>query len=189
MYMSLGHSFCGTAGIAAIPLAACLMVGGCTTLPKGELALDLGIKDRGVASWYGKEFHGKLAANGCYGSWPIRKMTIGRQSSVPEHSIGKLASSTLLQILICRQTGIRSSFLSVNLYPIRHYGLISLAASHGNVWPPHNGATRLSHSRYAHIAPRGGSALGESRHRVEGRADRPSWPACPAPDLQAPHPN
>ena len=64
MYTSLGHGFCGIAGIAAIPLAACLMVGGCTTLPKGELALDLGIKDRGVASWYGKEFHGKLAANG-----------------------------------------------------------------------------------------------------------------------------
>ncbi|MCK6501682.1 MAG: septal ring lytic transglycosylase RlpA family protein, partial [Nitrospira sp.] len=30
----------------------------------GDFSLDLGIKDRGVASWYGKEFHGKLAANG-----------------------------------------------------------------------------------------------------------------------------
>ena len=26
--------------------------------------MDLGIKDRGVASWYGKEFHGRLTANG-----------------------------------------------------------------------------------------------------------------------------
>jgi rare lipoprotein A len=28
------------------------------------VSLDLGIKDRGVASWYGEAFHGKLAANG-----------------------------------------------------------------------------------------------------------------------------
>ncbi|HVG03221.1 MAG TPA: septal ring lytic transglycosylase RlpA family protein [Nitrospira sp.] len=59
-----GQIFYGTAGVAAIPLAACLLMSGCTSLPKGELALDLGVKDRGVASWYGKQFHGKLAANG-----------------------------------------------------------------------------------------------------------------------------
>lgn len=49
---------------AAVPLAGCLLLSACSALPKGELTLDLGIKDRGVASWYGKEFHGKLAANG-----------------------------------------------------------------------------------------------------------------------------
>lgn len=47
-----------------VPLAGCLILNACSFLPKGELPLDLGIKDRGVASWYGKEFHGKLAANG-----------------------------------------------------------------------------------------------------------------------------
>jgi rare lipoprotein A len=45
-------------------LAACLLVSACSALPKGEVSLDLGIKDRGVASWYGDAFHGKLAANG-----------------------------------------------------------------------------------------------------------------------------
>ncbi len=59
-----GQVFYGRAGIAAFPLAVCLVMSGCTSLPKGELALDLGAKDRGVASWYGKEFHGRLAANG-----------------------------------------------------------------------------------------------------------------------------
>ena len=49
---------------AAVPLAGCLLLSACSALPKGELTLDLGIKDRGVASWYGEEFHGKLAANG-----------------------------------------------------------------------------------------------------------------------------
>ena len=64
MNTNLGQGFYGTAGVAAISLAACLLFSGCSSLPKGEIALDLGIKDRGVASWYGKEFHGKLAANG-----------------------------------------------------------------------------------------------------------------------------
>lgn len=56
------------AGYAAASMAMCLVVSACSSLPKGELALDLGIKDRGVASWYGKEFHGKLAANDAGGS-------------------------------------------------------------------------------------------------------------------------
>lgn len=51
-------------GYAAIPLLAFLLLNACSSLPKGELSLDVGIKDRGVASWYGKDFHGKLAANG-----------------------------------------------------------------------------------------------------------------------------
>jgi rare lipoprotein A len=45
-------------------LGLCLLHGACSSLPKGELSLDEGIKDRGVASWYGQEFDGKLAANG-----------------------------------------------------------------------------------------------------------------------------
>ncbi len=51
-------------GYAVVPLVSCLLLSACSALPKGDLSLDLGIKDRGVASWYGKEFHGKLAANG-----------------------------------------------------------------------------------------------------------------------------
>jgi rare lipoprotein A len=42
----------------------CLSFGACSWIPKGETALDIGIKERGVASWYGGQFHGKLAANG-----------------------------------------------------------------------------------------------------------------------------
>ncbi len=51
-------------GDAVLLLAVCLLLGACSSLPKGELSLDVGIKDRGVASWYGKEFDGQLAANG-----------------------------------------------------------------------------------------------------------------------------
>ena len=45
-------------------LAVCLTFGACSWIPKGETGLDVGIKDRGIASWYGEQFHGKQAANG-----------------------------------------------------------------------------------------------------------------------------
>lgn len=41
-----------------------MLLGACTCLPKGEVGLDVGIEDRGIASWYGEAFHGKTAANG-----------------------------------------------------------------------------------------------------------------------------
>lgn len=45
--------FCGVALLSA-----------CSWIPKGDAKFDVGIKDRGVASWYGEQFHGKQAANG-----------------------------------------------------------------------------------------------------------------------------
>jgi rare lipoprotein A len=42
----------------------CLSLGACSWIPKGESDLDVGIKERGMASWYGAPFHGRLAANG-----------------------------------------------------------------------------------------------------------------------------
>jgi rare lipoprotein A len=36
----------------------------CTCLPKGRADLDVGMKERGIASWYGEDFHGWLTASG-----------------------------------------------------------------------------------------------------------------------------
>jgi rare lipoprotein A len=47
-----------------VAVAMCLAFGACSWIPKGETGLDVGIKDRGIASWYGEQFHGKQAANG-----------------------------------------------------------------------------------------------------------------------------
>ena len=41
-----------------------MLLSACSWVPKGESQLDVGIEDRGVASWYGQSFHGKQAANG-----------------------------------------------------------------------------------------------------------------------------
>ena len=49
-----------------LSLAVCtgMLLGACSWIPKGDAQFDVGIKDRGVASWYGEQFHGKQAANG-----------------------------------------------------------------------------------------------------------------------------
>ncbi len=41
-----------------------LLLPACTLLPKGAVDMDLGIKQRGVASWYGDDFDGWLTASG-----------------------------------------------------------------------------------------------------------------------------
>ena len=41
-----------------------LWIGACASPPKGRADLDLGIKERGIASWYGHYFHGLATASG-----------------------------------------------------------------------------------------------------------------------------
>jgi len=45
-------------------LSVGMLLSACSWVPKGASQLDVGIEDRGVASWYGESFHGKQAANG-----------------------------------------------------------------------------------------------------------------------------
>lgn len=45
-------------------LACSFVVSACTVLPKGQADLDVSMKERGIASWYGEDFHGWMTANG-----------------------------------------------------------------------------------------------------------------------------
>jgi rare lipoprotein A len=45
-------------------LAFGVAVSACTVLPKGQADLDVSLKERGMASWYGEDFHGWMTANG-----------------------------------------------------------------------------------------------------------------------------
>lgn len=45
-------------------LACGFAVSACTVLPKGQADLDVSLKERGMASWYGEDFHGRVTANG-----------------------------------------------------------------------------------------------------------------------------
>lgn len=60
--ISNAHLRTGFSGV--LVASVCLFFGACSWVPKGEAGLDVGIKDRGIASWYGGQFHGKQAANG-----------------------------------------------------------------------------------------------------------------------------
>lgn len=48
----------------AMSLSLGMVLNACSWVPKGVSQLDVGIDERGVASWYGESFHGKQAANG-----------------------------------------------------------------------------------------------------------------------------
>ncbi|MCP9456457.1 MAG: septal ring lytic transglycosylase RlpA family protein [Nitrospira sp.] len=50
--------------VTTFVVGAHLVLGACSWMPTGESQLDVGIKERGVASWYGASFHGKVMASG-----------------------------------------------------------------------------------------------------------------------------
>jgi len=50
--------------VGSLVLSLGILLSACSWVPKGAPQLDVGIEDRGVASWYGGSFHGKQAANG-----------------------------------------------------------------------------------------------------------------------------
>ncbi len=54
----------GSQSFHIVAVVVCASLGACSWIPKGESGLDVGVKDRGMASWYGEQFHGKQAANG-----------------------------------------------------------------------------------------------------------------------------
>jgi rare lipoprotein A len=61
----LSHSLGGSRQLLwVLGLSLGMLLSACSWVPKGASQLDVGIEDRGVASWYGKSFHGKQAANG-----------------------------------------------------------------------------------------------------------------------------
>ena len=69
-------------------------VAGCALVPKGHGAYDAGLKERGSASWYGKEFQGRLTASGqIYDQYKLtaahRVLTLGSRVRVMNASNGR----------------------------------------------------------------------------------------------------
>ena len=48
----------------ALIMTGSLLLSGCAAVSKGRADLDLGMKERGIASWYGDDFHGYETASG-----------------------------------------------------------------------------------------------------------------------------
>jgi len=47
----------------ALIVTGSVLLSGCAALTKGRADLDLGMKERGIASWYGDDFHGWVTAS------------------------------------------------------------------------------------------------------------------------------
>lgn len=50
--------------ICLLLVSGAVMLGACSILPKGRADFDVGIRERGIASWYGEDFHGWVTASG-----------------------------------------------------------------------------------------------------------------------------
>ena len=50
--------------LGVMSLSLGMLLSACSWVPTGASQLDVGIEERGVASWYGESFHGRQAANG-----------------------------------------------------------------------------------------------------------------------------
>ncbi len=50
--------------MCALVVTGSVLMGGCAGLSKGQADLDIGMKERGIASWYGDDFHGWVTASG-----------------------------------------------------------------------------------------------------------------------------
>ena len=48
----------------AVVITSSVLISGCAGLTKGRADLDIGMKERGIASWYGDDFHGWVTASG-----------------------------------------------------------------------------------------------------------------------------
>jgi rare lipoprotein A len=48
----------------ALIVTGSVLLSGCAAMTKGRADLDLGMKERGIASWYGDDFHGWVTASG-----------------------------------------------------------------------------------------------------------------------------
>jgi len=49
---------------SSVGVISIVMLAGCSIVAKGHGQYDAGVKERGGASWYGEEFHGRLTASG-----------------------------------------------------------------------------------------------------------------------------
>lgn len=70
-------------------LVFCLSMAGCTSLTKGLADLDVGLKERGIASWYGDDFQGLPTANG--ETFDMEAMT-GAHRTLPLGTIVKVTN-------------------------------------------------------------------------------------------------
>ena len=127
MYTERHHSRLLSSRSSAIIL--CLSLGACSWVPKGDGQLDVGIKDRGVASWYGEQFHGRQAANG--GLFDMEALTAAHRT-MPLGSIVRVVNLTNGKHLYVRITD-RGPYEKGRILDLSHGAAVRLGMEHEGV--------------------------------------------------------
>jgi peptidoglycan lytic transglycosylase len=127
MSTELGHSqsFPST----SLVLIMCLSLGACSWVPKGDVQLDVGIKDRGVASWYGEQFHGRQAANGEL--FDMEALTAAHRT-MPLGSIVRVVNLANGRHLYVRITD-RGPYEKGRVLDLSHGAAVQLGMEHGGL--------------------------------------------------------
>jgi peptidoglycan lytic transglycosylase len=106
-----------------------LLLGGCAWIPKGNAEFDVGIKDRGVASWYGEQFHGRQAANG--EMFDMEALTAAHRT-MPLGSIVRVVNLTNGKHLHVRITD-RGPYVNGRILDLSHAAAVQLGMEHGGL--------------------------------------------------------
>lgn len=101
----------------------------CSWVPKGIAEFDVGIRDRGVASWYGAQFHGRQAANGEL--FDMEGLTAAHRT-MPLGSIVRVVNLTNGKHIHLRITD-RGPYVNGRILDLSHAAAVALGMAHGGL--------------------------------------------------------
>lgn len=128
MHTELHHSRLSSSS-TSFAIILCLSLGACSWVPKGDMQLDIGIKDRGVASWYGEQFHGRQAANGEL--FDMEALTAAHRT-MPLGSVVRVVNLTNGKHLYVRITD-RGPYEKGRILDLSHGAAVQLGVEHEGV--------------------------------------------------------
>lgn len=106
-----------------------MLLGACSWVPKGDAQFDVGIKDRGVASWYGEQFHGKQAANGEV--FNMEALTAAHRT-MPLGSVVRVVNLSNGRHIHVRITD-RGPYVNGRILDLSHAAAVQLGMEHGGL--------------------------------------------------------
>jgi rare lipoprotein A len=106
-----------------------MLLGACSWVPKGDAQFDVGIKDRGVASWYGEQFHGKQAANGEV--FNMEALTAAHRT-MPLGSVVRVVNLANGRHIHVRITD-RGPYVNGRILDLSHAAAVQLGMEHGGL--------------------------------------------------------
>ncbi|HJT20801.1 MAG TPA: septal ring lytic transglycosylase RlpA family protein [Nitrospira sp.] len=108
-----------------------LSLAACSWVPKGAPQFDAGIKDRGTASWYGGQFHGKQAADGTI--YDMEGLTAAHRT-FPLGSVVRVVNLENGKFVFVRITD-RGPYVNGRILDLSHAAAVYLGMERGGLAP------------------------------------------------------